>query len=736
MKMIWNGFETTPHTPPSACFVCYGSVEGDFAALPCGHGGPEQSPIHAKCLIKSFNPAEPYSEDVHPPCCPVCRKEIEEKVISALALYVRGGGTTLFPDEADYERYAPVYATPEEALKLLATLNDARCCVKGIKHITPTQEEKKASYWKGILKQAEQFTQTVEKDVGSGFFRQEDIAKRQEELEVQTGRFISAAGRLAFFRYRESYTLSGLFEPSYCGVYEKFIKMAQHLGTVGFLLREEEATFQIRKKSGVSPVKRIWNGFDVNPPAKPESCAICLGDKGGDFVVLDCGHGLPTQTPLHVDCIVELTKSRAKDGEILTCPMCREPIKGGTLSRLADFIYRKGVVTYPGPDGSQQHDESYLDKSQKDSIIGLLAAVQSAEIKTEGIRPASAKKMRSHYARVIEGTDQLIERVNKEINEHTYTPETIEEDLRRLESTRDLMDLSAGQALRSGHIGSWSKNTLKKIHDDLSLKSVQLVRLSGLLHQEKQRIEPQRNEHVEHNEKMWSGFDTSPETRPMDCVACLGKYGGDFMSLDCGHGRPENSPLHVRCVLEIATSAAVHETAARCPMCSAEISANALVSLTEYTHQNEDITFPGDDGLLQTAPLFDTSENQKNALEALKELKSRSSEGDMNSKQSNISNESKDHLVRNIEHLVKDVEHGTKERLYTLEELEEKQLKLEALEHQAAMMAQRMDRHTTSATSFEESHARLLAAQRKLESEKNHLKQEKESMEHREKEHT
>lgn len=744
MKMIWNGFETTPHTPPSACFICYGSVEGDFAALPCGHGKPEKGPIHVKCLIKSFDQPHPYDLDLNsdmelawkPPHCPVCRKDVDPKIISGLALYARSWGTISFPDGEDHKQVIPVYKTPEEAIKLLTILSDAQHAVKEHETVSPAKEEKRASYWKGILRDAEQFTKAVENEIGAGFSRQEDLAKRQEELEVKTGCLISAAGRLAFFRYRDNGAPSGLLEPSYFEVYKNFTKMGQRLGQIGLLLREEQTVFQLREKEGISSVKRIWNGFDVTPPVKPASCALCSGEKGGDFVVLDCGHGSPKNTPLHVECILEQVQCRAKDGELLTCPTCQKPVREGTLSRLADFIYRKEVVIYPDPNGLQQHDDSYLEKNQKDSVIGLLATIQNAEIETEGILPLSAKKMRNHYASVIEGANQLIERVNKGVSEHTYTPENIEEDLRRVESVRDLMDLSAGQALRSGHVGSWNRSDLEKIRNKLSLKSAQFVHVSGLLHQEKQRIEIQNNEHVEHDGKVWSGFETGPETRPMDCVACLGKYGGDFVSLDCGHGRPENSPLHVRCVLEIATSAAAHETAARCPVCSAEISADALVSLTEYTHRNEDITFPGDDGLSQTAPLFDTSENQKNALEALKELKSRSSEGDMSSKQSNISNENKDHLVRNIEHLVKDVEHGTRERLYTLEELEEKQRELEALEHQAAMMAQSMDRHTTSVTSFEESHTRLLAAQRKLETEKNHLRQEKESMEHREKEHT
>ena len=199
MTRIWNGLNEDPILPDD-CF-CAGSNVGDFVELPCGHGGPEQAPMHVKCVISRFVPAD--ENDPQPPACPMCRGPVDQDALSQLMAYIRQGDVVSFANEAGREQKTRIYGDLEEGLELADTLARARRLADGADAIQPTEEERQPGYW------------TDERDKINGDFQNlrfefeaqkrtpEDLDRVQAELDALKGRLISLSGRATLFEHRD-----------------------------------------------------------------------------------------------------------------------------------------------------------------------------------------------------------------------------------------------------------------------------------------------------------------------------------------------------------------------------------------------------------------------------------------------------------------------------------------------------------------------------------------------------
>ena len=176
MKIIWNGFETEPHTLPKNCAICLGSFDGEFVRLPCSHGAPDRDPLHIRCVIEALNSGP---GPLQSPRCPICRKAIDERTISRISGYVHRNKCVEFPDDDDVKQKKPVCETEQDQkILLMRTLVGAASSDEQSDLNTSSDEKIRQ-----VLDHAEQFAEQIRPSLECHTYTLEDLIEKERELE-------------------------------------------------------------------------------------------------------------------------------------------------------------------------------------------------------------------------------------------------------------------------------------------------------------------------------------------------------------------------------------------------------------------------------------------------------------------------------------------------------------------------------------------------------------------------
>ena len=181
---------------------------------------------------------------------------------------------------------------------------------------------------------------------------------------------------------------------------------------------------------------------------------MCSGDKGGEFITLDCGHGAPGHDPLHVRCVLDGFEVSVQNNTVACCPTCQEPVGAGTLARLAERLGDERPVTYPGEDGTEK-EEGKLVASVGERMDLIHVLVQSENLRAGKSKdgdfvPRREEYSDAYYDQMIDEVDQLIERINAGVREQTYAPEELKADRYRLSRFEDRLQVAAGRLAMHG----------------------------------------------------------------------------------------------------------------------------------------------------------------------------------------------------------------------------------------------------------------------------------------------
>lgn len=453
MPNIWNGFSTTPHTLPDACF-CAGAKGGDFIELSCGHGGPGMDPIHVKCLITSFEPAD--EQQPQPPRCHICRASVEQETLAELTNYVRQRTVASFPDAADREQKESIYKNLKEALDLSATLAHAQRLAEGADAIQPTEDERQATYWMGEGDRIRELSENLHGETVGKNLTLEEIKQKQAELRELEGQIISLTNRAVFFE-NDSRVFSN--EPSKVSLddlHTRILPLLDSLTATDTFLRNEREMAERRDEGRTGHPQRIWNGFDTEPPTKPNTCAICFGEFGGEFMSLDCGHGARGNDPLHVRCLLDITSEAADQETMARCPICSASFDEDTLARLADCASRNREVRFPNDAGEPETArlfENADDQGQKQhDAIEKVRQTQEL-LSGEECMPRDMENFNDTSAPLVHEIETLAQEVIGALEDHAYTLEELEEKENTIDELEHRAATTAGHLV---HIENWS----------------------------------------------------------------------------------------------------------------------------------------------------------------------------------------------------------------------------------------------------------------------------------------
>ena len=743
MPRSWNGFNTNPHTLSDQCSICSGATGGDFFTLSCGHGASGHDPLHIKCLIQSFAAVDP--DQPMPPRCPICRTGVDQDALGELVRSVRRNAVVDFPDEHDQHQQERLCATFDETVALIENVSHAQRLAEGGNDLQPTAQERDRTYWENFSRNAMNLASVIEQGEEMLFYTAGDFERKQNELSEEKERLVTLIERANLFRGREDALGVNPRVLSYQRVVREYTAVGRSLERVTHILEEGKKALRTWESEKTTHTKKIWNGFDTAPQTPPSACTVCAGGKGGEFVVLDCGHGSPDQGPLHVRCVLNQVVEDTKDQNPAHCPTCQEDIESNTLSRLAFSVRRNGYIEYPAEDGSTKNTHLCTSLQQQCDEIDALIHAQTIQSGQRSFGPEEEEFEDTYYEHLIDGATSFVQRVQQNIGEHTYTPEELEKAQFQLGQLQDRMVVAAGRTAQyEGGATVWYREedvSFEEIYRRLRVVLDHIETADTGLRQEKEAIEKQAEQGSSHKDITWNGFQTEPETRPNACVVCFGEKGGDFVTLDCGHGGPGNDPLHVRCALDVVRGAMKDGAVAQCPVCQDSIREETLSRLADCARRNGDVRYPGDDGMPITGRLFDDPTQQLDAIEGMARAQEIQAERHAVPSADDAHDTTYNQLIETIERLVAEVSWGIEERSYTLEELEEKQGALEELECRAVVAAEQMETSSrdpsyaeSDRAQFEEKSKRLLEARERLEKAQQRADQEKEEMGRREEE--
>ena len=192
-------------------------------------------------------------------------------------------------------------------------------------------------------------------------------------------------------------------------------------------------------------MKTIWNGFDTTPNILPESCGACLGSYGGDFIVLPCGHGQPSQVPLHVGCVVRSIATWLDTSYIPTpsCPICRKSMDSTTLNLLADRAYQNRLISFPGEDGKPQKGRICANEQERKRFVQALAGAVRNGMRPRG--PTEEEYETSHYTPLIKEALDLVHEIRTTQEGHHYTLGELEKKQDQIEDIEDRLTDAAGK---------------------------------------------------------------------------------------------------------------------------------------------------------------------------------------------------------------------------------------------------------------------------------------------------
>ena len=746
MNDIWNGFSSTPHTLPDACLICAGAQGGDFMQLPCGHGGPEQDPMHVKCVITSFQPADPH--DPQPPRCSICRTNVNSETLTELADYIGQGTVASYPVDYGKTKQERIYKDAAEGIQLIRAVTKAQRRLPGDSEIQPTDNERHTAHWEDAIHEMDERLQTLWGDIAEERYTPAEFEQKQAEFDALTQEILVLSGRATLFENNAAIFGEDPWNSPNSNPLSELMRLEESLERIESFMHDEQIAFQRYQDDAVESVKTVWSGFDTAPLTKPSACSVCSGSKGGEFIILDCGHGAPENRPLHIQCVLDRIENSVHTHGVASCPTCEQSMSSNTLSRLAERVGRNEWVRYPGEDGTKQIENLTASPNRERQLIDVLLAAQDSAHGALDFAPWEEELEDEYYSDMIDTVKDCAERIKENISGQACTQNELEIERFRLNRVEDRLQTMSGRtALLGKGSGSWARygDSFSKIYERLrfALRHIKLTDVS--LRDEQERMEREAAGRTGHPQRIWNGFDSDPLTQPRDCVACLGQYGGEFMSLDCGHGHPGNNPLHVRCLLETTTDAAREGTMARCPVCSASLSEEALSRLSDCVERNREVRFPNDAGQPETTHLFgespDARSRQNEIIQALTALHETRAGMEHEPDNEEINHDTSISFIQDIEKMVQEVMSGIESHAYTLEELNEKENAIDELNQRATVTAGRMAEFrnwmtNNEATSFEERYKRLLEARERLEETARRARQEKEEMKRREEEHT
>lgn len=222
-KKIWNGFSEDPHTLPKDCVICFGGNVGDFVQLTCGHGGKGNYPLHVKCTILSFKPADLRRPQL--PRCPVCRTQIDADTLARLADYVRRNDVVAFPDDDDQHQKASLCQGEAEEYKLLGFIVQAQEKSEGGGPVEPSDQEDGVAYWGGVIQDFTDLVSRAEGFAEERTYTLEELQDRLQEVRAAEEKSTVLAGKMI------QYERAGLAvdvdpeAPSYEDLYDRFLKI-------------------------------------------------------------------------------------------------------------------------------------------------------------------------------------------------------------------------------------------------------------------------------------------------------------------------------------------------------------------------------------------------------------------------------------------------------------------------------------------------------------------------------
>ena len=167
-------------------------------------------------------------------------------------------------------------------------------------------------------------------------------------------------------------------------------------------------------------MKTIWSGFDTKPLTKPDACVVCSGHKGGEFVVLNCGHGAAGQGPFHVRCVLDGLETSVHNGEAAQCPTCQKAVDTDTLARLAERVVDQRRVKYPGKDGTAQKERLVTWTSEQTDLVDALVKAENLRAGRSPISdfdPSDQEFEDGHYVHMCRKAEQFVDRLSVGIHE-------------------------------------------------------------------------------------------------------------------------------------------------------------------------------------------------------------------------------------------------------------------------------------------------------------------------------
>lgn len=206
MKVIWNGIETKPRTCPQECVLCLGQYEGEFIRLECGHGLPNDYPMHVTCTVQAFGANEQISQAR----CPICRQGVSDAVLARVSRYLQLNPQIVFPDENGKMKMGKVCEAVEDQKKFLDTLKRVVAPEAQAGH-SSHEDKGSSAYWMRVINDWTHSVQEFQTQLGNvlerGQCTQEEVADasaKAAELEEGAAACIKQAEMLE----RQGYSLS------------------------------------------------------------------------------------------------------------------------------------------------------------------------------------------------------------------------------------------------------------------------------------------------------------------------------------------------------------------------------------------------------------------------------------------------------------------------------------------------------------------------------------------------
>lgn len=257
-KKIWNGFSEDPHTLPKDCVICFGGNVGEFVQLTCAHGGPGNYPLHVKCTILSFKPADLSRPQL--PRCPVCRTQIDADALARLADYVRRNNVVAFPDDDDQRQKASLCQGEVEEYNLLGIIVQAQEKSEGGRPVEPNDQEDGVAYWGGVIQDLDDMVNQAEAFAEERTCTLEELQDHLQEIRAAEEKSTVLAGKMI------QYERAGLAvdvdpeAPSYEDLYDRFLN-------VRLCLEDIERRFVQQKQALEREREREESGHMTGPMA-------------------------------------------------------------------------------------------------------------------------------------------------------------------------------------------------------------------------------------------------------------------------------------------------------------------------------------------------------------------------------------------------------------------------------------------------------------------------------------